>query len=618
VTGTDDSVRVADVQDGIRRHHYRLHRIDWTYELVFLVVVLGAAALALSLAGRRPGWSIGQTPPDPLLVQIYAAHFRHGDFYPVWSSSDAYGMGTPVLLFYQRAFFTVGGLVFIVLGGALKPTLVVTVGIFMVIGAYGMRKALSLVTESRLLVVVGSAGFLLSNWTFSEWLTRADLAEFSALMLVPWLIFWCLTLIRDRRWSWSIVPVIVGLVWAHNTVALLAIILLAVTAVAFLACYRLAGLRAVAFRLVVSVGLTGLILAPGLLAEVKMGKYYDPATAITNYNAFVSSFTFVKPWAVLFNPTYHWLSRTNNIKNNPFDLDLQIDVGVTLLLLLGLFTALVLWIRKHVERAAPEVPNVNRVAVTVLVVSFAIYQLMQFRFSLSVWTAFWQLKVLGYPFRMMTFSIPLAFVLAAVVADWYLRLYRSRRPKLSWRLPATIAALWLVLLVVLSPIAAREPAPLAAIYPYAPFAPIDVLTEPKVTTFDTNPLGPLFAEYLPKVDSSNGHALEFEFPLYERLHRNHTEATSLSSVHCTVTQTTGTQFESLEATYRVACAGPTRLALPISFNPYTTVTERTTGSRSAPIAVLHAPTDPRIIINVSTEGTHSFTVHLPTLSGILF
>ena len=98
------------------RYLARLHRIDWRYELVFLAAILIGAALALSLVGRHSGWSFGQTPPDPLLVQIYAAHFRHGDLYPVWSSSDAFGMGTPVLLFYQRAFFTVGGLVFIVLG----------------------------------------------------------------------------------------------------------------------------------------------------------------------------------------------------------------------------------------------------------------------------------------------------------------------------------------------------------------------------------------------------------------------------------------------------------------------------------------------------------------------
>ena len=48
----------------------RFSRIDWLYELCFLVAVLGTAAFALSLAGRRSGWPIGQTPPDAALVQI--------------------------------------------------------------------------------------------------------------------------------------------------------------------------------------------------------------------------------------------------------------------------------------------------------------------------------------------------------------------------------------------------------------------------------------------------------------------------------------------------------------------------------------------------------------------
>ncbi len=552
-----------------------------------------------------------------MLVQIYAAHFRHGDLYPVWSSSDAFGMGTPVPLFYQRAFFTVGGLVFIVLGGSLKATLVVTTGTFMLIGAYGMRKALSLVTESRLLMVVGSVGFLISNWTFSEWLIRADLAEFSALMIVPWLIYWCLTLIRDQRWSWSIVPVIVALVWAHNTVALVAVILLLVTGVAFLICYRFAGLRSVARRLVISVGLTTLILAPGLLAEVRMGKYYDPASSIINENTFVSSFTFVKPWAALFNPYFHWLSRSVNAREVPFRLNLQLDVAITLILILGLVTVLVLWIRRHLQHATDDAPHVNRVVVTVLIVTFAIYQLMQFRISLPIWNAFWQLKVIGYPFRMMTFSIPIAFVLAVVVADWYLRLYQARRPRSGWRLPAVIAAAWMLVFVVLSPVTAREPAPVAGKFPYLPFVPIDVITEPTTTNFATNPLGPLFAEYLPKVNGATGQKPSFDASLYQRLHDKHKEAASLSSVHCAVAQTSGRKFESLQATYQVTCDGPTLLALPISFNAFTTITERTGSSRSTPITVLHVPTDPRIVIKVP-GGVHTLTAQLPTLRGILF
>jgi hypothetical protein len=60
------------------------------------------------------------------------------------------------------------------------------------------------------------------------------------------------------------------------------------------------------------------------------------------------------------------------------------------------------------------------------------------------------------------------------------------------------------------------------------------------------------------------------------------------------------------------------MALPISFNPFTKITERTSATGSSAISVLHVPTDPRIVIRVPSRGTHTFTVQLPTLSSILF
>ncbi len=622
MTLIDDPVQTGDghgsTEAGSKLFLGRFAHIDWFYESGFLIAVLGAAALALSLAARRPGWSIGQTPPDPALVQIYAAHFRHGDLFPVWSSSDAYGMGTPVLLYYQRAFFTVGGLVFIILGGSLKTTLVVTLGIFMVIGAYGMRKALGVITESRLLRFVGSIGFLLTNWAFSEWLIRGDLAEFSAFMVVPWLLFCCLTLVRDRRLPWLVVPTMVVLVWAHNNVALASIIVLTVSGVAFLSCYGLAGLRSIARRLILSIGVTALILAPGLLAEIRMGRYYDPATTIIYENSLISSFTFANPWAYIYDSSFQWLVRSNSLKEVPFELNIQLDFAITLLLALGVVTLLSLWLRKLVGRSASGVPNVNRAVVVVLVVSLAIYQLLQFRISLPVWDAFWQLKVLGYPFRMSTFSVPLALILAMVVADWYLRVFRTRWPKAPSWVPAVLALAWLALIVLLSPVTASEPAPAAGPLPYAPFVPIKTLTVPSHATFQTSSAAPLFAEYLPKVEAANGHEIPYNISLYRRLHQDHDEAASLSSVPCSVIQTSGTAFESLRMTYKVTCKGPTRFALPISYNAFTSIEEQISGAASIPVAVLHVPTDPRIVIQVQRGGTQTYVAQLPTLAGILF
>ena len=143
----------------------------WAYEIGYAVLVVAAAALVLSPVLVRSGWPLNQGTTAPLLlVQIYAAHIRHLDFFPVWSSSDGIGMGSPVLLYYHRLFFSVAGLIYAVVGRGLKQSVVATIAIFLVVGAYGMRRALGAVTDSKLLRVAGSIGFLFTNYVFTDWL----------------------------------------------------------------------------------------------------------------------------------------------------------------------------------------------------------------------------------------------------------------------------------------------------------------------------------------------------------------------------------------------------------------------------------------------------------------
>src|SRR5580704_434965 len=110
---TTEGTRVPRLtMNALRRFRQALDK-RWFYESVYAAIVVGAAALILSLVGRKSGWPQGgQYFNELLLVPIYAAHFRHLDFFPVWSSSDGLGLGSPVLLFYQKAFFYVSGVVF--------------------------------------------------------------------------------------------------------------------------------------------------------------------------------------------------------------------------------------------------------------------------------------------------------------------------------------------------------------------------------------------------------------------------------------------------------------------------------------------------------------------------
>ena len=256
----------------------------WVTECVFAVLVATAGLLVLSPVLRRSGWPFNQGSTAPLLlVQIYAAHFHHLDFFPVWSSSDAYGMGSPVLLYYHRTFFYVAGLLMAVGDLSLKASVVTTIAMFLFVGAYGMRQALRVVTDNVLLCTVGSLGFLFPNYTFTDWLfPRGDLAEFSAVMVVPWLLYWCLMLVKERRFSFLLIPIMVLLVNTHSAIALTSLFALAVALITFLWHVGWGGLKAVLPRLGICVAAIVVLVAPLLIAAFKLGRNYDPATKNTS------------------------------------------------------------------------------------------------------------------------------------------------------------------------------------------------------------------------------------------------------------------------------------------------------------------------------------------------
>lgn len=581
----------------------------WVFEVAYGVMVLAAVSLILSIVGRRSGWPIGQAFNNELiLVQLYAAHFRHLDLFPVWSSSDALGLGTPVLLFYQKAFFYVSGLLLILFGGAMKPALVVTVGLYLAVGVYGMRRALALVTQSRLLLTVGSIGFLFTNYVFTDWLVRGDLPEFSAMMLVPWLLYWCLELVMNRRVSLVLIPVIPLLVDAHSAIGLLSVITLLVAAGTFLAVAGLAGLRSIAPRLVVVAAGCAVLLAPTLLAELRFARYYDPASKVTHHNTV--SQEFVDFWSYFYNSSYHWLVNTAH-------LNLQIDFSLWIPVLATVVAALVYRIaRRPRDRGVPFWGHLDTAPRAFLLVSLMIYLLLQWRLFLGVYRFVAPLEVIDYPYRMLAFIVPILVVVVVAIADGL------RRNHPHGLLLPVVAVAWLLSLVLLSPVtstwkttygllAATGQFPSASVAAPPPF--VDYRTYRGFFSFN----GILYDEYLPKVLTVQGHELYDDGPLYTELHHRSDGAASLSRTRCTVTVPTKTPLESLQLRFGVDCDGPTRLALPVTYNPFSTVFTVDAAGRLHPIPYFHSPTDPRIIIAVARPGPEKIVVHLPTLWGVL-
>lgn len=583
----------------------------WVFEVGYAMLVLGSAALVLSVVFRRAGWPLGDAfTEEQLLVRLYAAHFRHLDLFPVWSSSDALGLGSPVLLFYQKTFFYVAGPLYILFGGAMKPTLITSMMIFLAVGAYGMRLALSVLTPSRLLGTVGSLGFLFSNYAFTDWLSRGDLPEFSAMMLVPWLLYWCLNLVVRRRVSLVVIPVMVLLVDAHSAIALISILTVVTALLAFLTKVGIRGLRASLPRLLLVVGVTALLLAPMLLAELRMIRFYDPAEKVTHYVSVSNGGGFSNFGWYFYDGATRWLAPTMHTF-------VQIDFAIWIpivALAVSLGIALVRT-RKNPTRRLPI--GFDNHAILFMAVTLLIYLVLQLRFTQGVYDLT-PLKVIDYPFRMLSFITPLGILLVIGICSG---LYSRYRDHVVVRL---VPVLWMASFVVLSPVTASWAMQPTILAPEGQFPSVDASAVPSTIDFrtfkglPTLTRGILYSEYLPKVFTAHGVELHDDSALYLRLRSHLDGAASLNGTACSVTPPSSSPLESLQLTFIVHCAEPTRLALPISYNAYTTVSLLQPDGSWRHIPTHRVPTDPRLVVNISSTRRQVLSVHLPTLWSILF
>jgi len=581
----------------------------WVYEVVYAGLVVAAAAVVLSPVLRRSGWPLAEASTAPLiLVQMYAAHFRHLDFLPVWSSSDGIGMGSPVLLYYHRAFFGIAGFIYILVGSDLKFAVVATIGVFLAVGAYGMRLALSVISDSRLLCTVGSLGFLFTNYVFNNWFDpRGDLAEFSALMVIPWLLYWCLNLVKNRRVSFLLIPIMVVLVNAHSAIALISVFALATALATFLAFAGLEGLRSVAARLAISIGGATLLLAPILLAELKFSHYYDPQTKNTIAGYSVSN-QFVSVWWYFYDHAHRWLA--------PGHVFVQIDFAIWVPIAAALVIGAASWVLTGRRSLAT---GVRKPMVIFLLASLAVYVFMTLRFSLLVYRVLAPFQVIAFPWRMLAYITPIGILLVVHIADRAMRHYPIRA---LWR---ALAAVWLATLIVFSPISSNIAESYSFLATRGQFPFMKLFTAPNQVNYQRfsgfflgSGTGALYGVFLPKVYNSDGTELVDDDLLYRSLRGHDEGAASLSRVPCTVAGPTHAPFETLELTFSVSCAGATSLALPVSINAFSTVFVRNAAGSLHQIPYSHIRTDPRMIIHVAGPGPEIVVVHLPTLWGTLF
>ena len=433
------------------------------------------------------------------------------------------------------------------------------------------------------------------------------------MMLVPWLLYWCLNLVKRHRVSFSLIPVVVLLVNAHSAIALVSLFTLAVALVVFVIVVGLKGLRAVLWRLAVCLVATVLLLAPLLVAELRFSGAYDPATkneaAVAIWNQFIGFGRY------LVDAGYRW-SSPGQIP--PFTNFVQIDYAIWVPIAAALLVGVVHGaMRLHRGRVTDIRQSIATQRVPVFLgASLAVYLFLQLKISDFVYRVLTPLQVTNFPWRMLAVVTPIGIILVAAIADRLMRRHPSRA--LWW--PA--AGVWLSSLLLLSPVF-----PIEGEIPG--YFPVSAFTAPKTIDYPTFqgyfsiagfPPGLLYPPFLPKVFASNGAEITGSSALvsqYVRLHKSKAGAQSLSGADCRVVGPSNAPIETLELKFSVSCSSATRLALPVSYNDYSSVFVQEAKGRLRQIPYSRRPTDPRMIINV-TSRPETVVVHLPTLWGTLF
>jgi hypothetical protein len=212
----------------ILRHAYLAKLRSIFYSTWFIFV--SAASIVPPLL--KPGF-----PPNHeddtfvLRTMVYAKHFRFGDVIPVWATSDNFGMGSPLPSLYHRLFYIVSGVVYAITNNS-KVAISLALIIFTSIGVRFVFLTLRSFNCSQQIAMIGASTLPFLNYSVTNWLVRGAMAEYSAMMLIPLVLY-----LVKKSWDRGLLYPPIGLAFgclflAHSVIAYYLTLIIGVVLVA--------------------------------------------------------------------------------------------------------------------------------------------------------------------------------------------------------------------------------------------------------------------------------------------------------------------------------------------------------------------------------------------------
>lgn len=553
-----------------------------------LVLFSCAAALSLWPVLTRAGWPVNHEALWwKFRTLVYASHFAQGDPFPIWSSEDHFGLGTPLPFFYHKLFYFVSGLSMLAMG-SVKASIVSSLLLFVVLGAWGLYRAARTLGLSPRSAALLAACIPFQGYALFDWLVRGAMAEFAACMIIPWVAFSTATMLRERRVPWHLFTNLLLLAFAHSVIAYFSAILVAIAGILAFGGLDAPARRAQARRALAFAALHLAVVTPWILVYLKLSDDYD--VSVITSGGFQPTQQFLGFFAGYLSPAAwvwgdHWATPRTQLNPETLFFLLAAAVGI----------ARRTWARRG--RLFSEEPVLAGILISLLAYTF-----LQLRVSAGVYETAPGFAFLMFPWRLL--SIIQVLVLL-VIGWWFAQLEASA--------PARVAKLLPVALLVLSIAGNRSFHPIR----YA-WYPAERLEAPLQPGAEAGAIG-VAGEYLPKIvlpgDDREG-PLVSRARRYRRVdewlkHEEFSFASPAARRDCRARALPRSRFEPLELEYRVECPRPSRFIMRHHYSGLERVLVQA-GKRSWRGAAQRTPDDPRARVDVPA-GVSRVRIQIPLL-----
>ena len=562
-------------QQGNRRR--RLLR--WNLALLAVAGVWAVLLLVPVLSHR--GWPGNHDDVAPVSrMAALLGQWQAGNWIAVWSSNQQGGFGSPMPILYHKLHMYLSTAVLAVTS-SIKAALVLPIWLLMVTGFCGMVFCLRqfLVPRHRALQWLGAAMLPATHYATTDWLVRGAMAEFAAMMILPWIFAWCARLLLRGVWEAWIGLALGALALAHTTLGLFCLLPLGIAS--SLAAWRWRSrLVGWARPAAISVLVGALCVAPFVLPMVAMARF-NRVERLNIAPMFVPRTNLLPTREFFWSSNWHW--------GDAMGMSWQIDLSLWLLLPVFMLS---LWMGRNavavgVARGLPQVER--RWLAVFLIGTVAVMAWLQT--PLALWVFDWVpgTRYLQFTWRLLAFlTVALlicAFMALAAISD----LLTTRFGLKGW-----VAGLCLGLVVVFSTAEAK-------MWWHKPRYPWHA-REHLAATLAADEYW-AFGEFLPKVDWTTGNDLW-------AAQRQATEwMGGLPRQACTVRPANqdlqAPKKEHAGGTWEVRCAAAAEVALPVFLAPGMEVRVRADDDR-ATRWTLATPrrtcSDPRLRLRLPAGG----------------